>query len=118
MLHVLQIVFNFLAMCCFASVASFQAKWHVGPCAFFYFVLGNQICEFNLFLTAGLTGFALFISIVGILLSAVMLLIPAAYEKYDKFVRLARAFREVRVGFILTGTGVTFSLLVASVFFE
>jgi hypothetical protein len=68
-------------------------------------------------LTAGLTGFALFISIVGILISAVMLLIPAAYEKYDKFVRLARAFREVRVGFILTGTGVTFSLLVASVLF-
>ncbi|ELU40759.1 hypothetical protein AG1IA_05202 [Rhizoctonia solani AG-1 IA] len=27
-----QIFFSFLAMCCFASVASFQAKWHVGPC--------------------------------------------------------------------------------------
>jgi hypothetical protein len=46
-----------------------------------------------------------------------MLLIPVAYEKYDKFVRLARALKEVRVGFILTGTGVTFSLLIACVLF-
>jgi len=50
------------------------------------------------------------------LLSAFMLLIPVAYEKYDKFVRLARALKEIRVGFILTGAGVTFSLLIASVF--
>jgi len=47
-LHVLQIVFNFLAMCCFASVASFQAKWHVGPCVFFYLVLGNKIVSLML----------------------------------------------------------------------
>ena len=55
-------------------------------------------------------------SILGMLLSAFMLLIPVAYEKYDKFVRLARALKEIRVGFILTGAGVTFSLLIASVF--
>lgn len=30
--HSFQIFFNFLAMACFASVAAFQAKWHVGPC--------------------------------------------------------------------------------------
>jgi len=30
--HSSQIFFNFLAMACFASVASFQAKWGVGPC--------------------------------------------------------------------------------------
>ena len=42
-----------------------------------------------------------------------MLFIPVVHEKYDKFTRLARAFREVRVGFILTSTGVTFSLLIA-----
>ena len=30
--HTSQIFFNFLAMACFASVASFQAKWGVGPC--------------------------------------------------------------------------------------
>lgn len=55
-------------------------------------------------------------SILGMLLSAFMLLIPVAYEKYDKFVRLARALKEIRVGFILTGAGVTFSLLIAFVF--
>jgi hypothetical protein len=30
--RVTQIFFNFIAMACFASVASFQAKWKVGPC--------------------------------------------------------------------------------------
>lgn len=42
-----------------------------------------------------------------------MLLVPVAYEKYDKLARLARALKEIRVGFILTGTGVAFSLLIA-----
>jgi len=50
-------------------------------------------------------------------LSAFMLFVPVAYERYDKFVRLARALKEVRVGFILTGVGLTFSLLIASVVF-
>ncbi|PFH53201.1 hypothetical protein AMATHDRAFT_138507 [Amanita thiersii Skay4041] len=91
--HVSQIFFNFLAMACFASVASFQAKWDVGP--------------------SGLTGFAIFVSVSGMFLSAFMLLVPVIYEKYDKMVRVARALKEVRVAFILTGTGVTFSLLIA-----
>jgi hypothetical protein len=51
------------------------------------------------------------------LLSAFMLSIPVAYEKHDKFVRLARALKEVRVSFILTGVGLTFSLLIALVGF-
>ena len=51
------------------------------------------------------------------ILSAFMLSVPVAYEKYDKFVRLARALKEVRVGFILTGAGLTFSLLISSVVF-
>lgn len=42
-----------------------------------------------------------------------MLLVPVLYEKYDKFVRLARALKEVRVGFILTGAGTTASILIA-----
>ncbi|KAF9048486.1 hypothetical protein BJ165DRAFT_1414320 [Panaeolus papilionaceus] len=92
-LHSLQIFFNFLAMCCFASAASFQAKWKVGP--------------------SGLSGFAIFISIFGMFLSAFMLFVPVLYEKYDKFIQLARTLKEVRVGFILTGTGVTFSLLIS-----
>lgn len=91
--HSSQIFFNFLAMACFASVAAFQAKWKVGP--------------------SGLSGFTLFITIIGMFLSAFMLAIPVVYERYDKLVRLARAMKEVRVGFILTGTGTTASLLIA-----
>lgn len=91
--HTSQIFFNFLAMCCFASVAGFQAKWKVGP--------------------SGLSGFTLFITIAGMFLSAFMLLIPVIHEKYDKFLQLARLMKEVRVGFILTGTGTTVSLLIA-----
>jgi len=48
-------------------------------------------------------------------LSTFLMLVPVVYEKYDKFTRLARALQEVRVGFILTGTGCTFSLLIAFV---
>ncbi|KAJ7183112.1 hypothetical protein C8R46DRAFT_1065958 [Mycena filopes] len=91
--HTSQIFFNFLAMCCFASVAAFQAKWHIGP--------------------SGLSGLAIFLSIMGMFLPLFMLLVPVAYEKYDKVIRLARALKEVRVGFILTGTGSAFSLLIA-----
>jgi len=91
--HSSQIFFNLIAMACFAGVASFQAKWGVGP--------------------SGLTGFALFVTIATMLLSAFMLSIPVVYEKHDKFVRLARALKEVRVSFILTGVGLTFSLLIA-----
>ncbi|KAJ7220024.1 hypothetical protein GGX14DRAFT_532741 [Mycena pura] len=91
--HTSQIFFNFLAMCCFASVAAFQAKWHIGP--------------------SGLSGLAIFLSIMGMFLPLFMLLVPVAYEKYDKFIRLARALKEVRVGFILTGAGTAFSLLIA-----
>jgi len=88
-----QVFFNFLAMCCFASVASFQAKFHVGP--------------------SGLTGFAIFIAVIGIFYSLFLLLVPVIYEKYDKGARLARALKEARVSFVLTGAGVTASLLIA-----
>lgn len=91
--HTSQVFFNFLAMCCFASVAAFQAKWGVGP--------------------SGLTGFALFVSIAGMFLSLFMLLVPVVYERYDRLTRLARALKELRVSFILVGTGTTFSLLIA-----
>ncbi|KAF6757140.1 hypothetical protein DFP72DRAFT_891798 [Ephemerocybe angulata] len=86
-----QIFFNFLSMACYASLAAFQAKYGVGP--------------------SGLSGFAIFVSIAGILLSSFMLLVPVAYERYDKFVQLARTLKEVRVSFILTGTGTTFSFV-------
>jgi hypothetical protein len=101
--HISQIFFNFLAMACFASVASFQAKWGIGPCKF-------------ITSTAGLTGFAIFVSISGIFLAVFLLFVPVVYEKYDKLIRLARALKEVRVGFILVGSGCIFSLLIACVF--
>ncbi|KAF9024957.1 hypothetical protein BDZ89DRAFT_1068736 [Hymenopellis radicata] len=91
--HSSQIFFNFLAMCCFASVAAFQAKWDVGP--------------------SGLSAFTLFLTVLGILLASFMLAVPVIYERYDKLARLARMMKELRVGFILTGTSNVFSLLIA-----
>lgn len=88
-----QIFFSFLAMCCFASVASFQAKWKIG--------------------VSGLSGIAIFVAVVGIFLSATMLLVPVIYDKYDKLVRFARAIREDRVHFILSTTGVILFLLIS-----
>ncbi|KAI0648892.1 hypothetical protein C8Q79DRAFT_998843 [Trametes meyenii] len=91
--YVSQVFFNFLAMCCMAAISAFQAKWGVGP--------------------SGLSGFAVFVSVAGILYSLFLLLVPVVYEKYDKGARLARALKEVRVGFILSGTGTAVSLLIA-----
>jgi len=88
-----QIFFNFLAMACFAGVASFQAKWKVGP--------------------SGLTGFAVFVSVIGIVMSSIMLAVPVIYEKYDKFNRLARVMRELRVAFILAGASTSVALLIS-----
>jgi len=91
--HASQTFFSFLALCCFASVAAFQAKWGVGP--------------------SGLSGFSIFVALMGMLDSLFMLLVPVAYEKYDKFIRLARALKEVRVGFILTGAGLSLTFLIS-----
>ncbi|KAI0806056.1 hypothetical protein BC629DRAFT_1484793 [Irpex lacteus] len=91
--HTTQVFFNFLAMCCFASVASFQAQHKVGP--------------------SGLSAFAIFISVLGIFYSLFVLLVPVIYEKYDKGARLARALKETRVAFILAGTGTAVSLLIS-----
>ncbi|KAI0249906.1 hypothetical protein BJV78DRAFT_1224187 [Lactifluus subvellereus] len=91
--HTSQAFFNFLAMCCFASVASFQAHFHIGP--------------------SGLSGFALFVSITGIFLALFLLLVPLFNEKFDKFTRVARALKEDRAMFVLVGTGATFSFLIA-----
>lgn len=90
-----QIFFTFLAMCCFASVASFQAKWGVGP--------------------SGLSGFAIFVAVTSLLLSVFCLLVPVIYDKYDRLIRLAQALQEVRVAFILASAGLLWSLLVSFV---
>jgi len=65
---------------------------------------------------AGLSGFAIFIALIGILMSLFMLVIPVIYERYDKFAQLARTLKEVRVSFILAGTGTAASLLTGLVF--
>ena len=90
--HASQIFFTFIAMCCFASVASFQAKWHIGP--------------------SGLSGFAIFIAVTNIVLSAFLLAVPILYDRFNKAVRLARALKELRVLLILTCTGVAELLLI------
>lgn len=64
---------------------------------------------------AGLSGFAIFISIVGILLPLFMMLVPVVDVKYGKLTRLSRALSEIRVGFILSGTGTTLTFLIAYV---
>jgi len=91
--HASQIFFSFLALCCFASVSSFQAQWAVGP--------------------SGLSVFAILIALFGLFISAFMLLVPVVYEKYDKLIRLARAMQEVRVGFILAGAGLSLTFLIS-----
>lgn len=63
--------------------------------------------------SAGLSGFAIFIAVAGIFYSLFILLVPVIYEKYDKGARLARALKETRVSFILSGTGTAVSLLIA-----
>ncbi|KAF8318520.1 hypothetical protein DL93DRAFT_2054513 [Clavulina sp. PMI_390] len=91
--HSLQIFFSFIAMCCFASVASFQAHWHVGPSA--------------------LSGFAVFVAVTNLLLALFLVLVPVVYDKYNKLSVMARALRELRVAFILIGTGLGEVFLVA-----
>lgn len=112
-----QIFFSFLAMCCFASVASFQSKWKIGVCKFPHSLtfLWHQSTDPELLLAAGLSGLAIFVAVVGIFLSATMLLVPVIYDKYDKLVRFARAIREDRVHFILSSTGLILFLLIRQV---
>jgi len=92
-LHTLQAFFSFLAMACFASLASFQARFKVGP--------------------SGLTGFAIFITVVDLVLALFILAVPVIYDKYNKFNRLARAMNEDRVQFILLGIGAITTLLLS-----
>lgn len=111
--HTGQIFFNFLAMACFASVASFQAHWGVGPCTSKLLIDVFPMLTYGR--VAGLSGFAIFVSVSGVILSTFMLIVPVLYEKYDKFIRLARVLKELRVSFILTGAGTSVSLLIACV---
>jgi len=93
--YTLQIFFSFLAMCCFASVASFQRANGIG--------------------VSGLSGLAIFVAITGLLLSAVMLIVPVAYDKYDKLGSLSRAIREDRIHFILSSFGTIWLLFISFV---
>ena len=112
--HISQVFFNFLAMCTMAGAAGFQAKWGVGPCEWLLVreQAGTMLTPLVL-LPAGLSGFAIFISVAGIFYSLFILLVPVVYEKYDKGARLARALTETPVSFILSGAGTAVSLLIA-----
>ncbi len=111
--YVSQAFFNFLAMCCMASISAFQAKWKVGPCKCTVIMYRVACLSVSVRFPAGLSGFAVFVSVTGILFSLFLLLVPVIYEKYDKGARLARALKEVRVGFILSGAGTAVSLLIS-----
>jgi hypothetical protein len=79
----------------------------------FVFAQLRVLKRLRFFRSAGLSGFAIFSAVATMLLSAFLLLVPVAYEKWDKFVQLARLLKEVRVSFILTGTGFVLNLLIA-----
>ena len=49
-------------------------------------------------------------------MSSFMLAVPVVYEKYNKVNRLARAMKELRVAFILTGASTGVALLIACVY--
>ncbi|KAG9024949.1 hypothetical protein FRB95_010851 [Tulasnella sp. JGI-2019a] len=91
--YTMQIFFSFLAMCCFASVAHFQSTWKIG--------------------VSGLSGFALFVAVTGMLLSATMLLVPVISDKYDKLTGVSRAIREERIHFILSTFGIIWLLFIS-----
>jgi uncharacterized membrane protein YqjE len=63
-------------------------------------------------LIAGLSGFAIFVSVTLLLLSVFCLMVPVIYDKYDRLIRLARALQEIRVAFILATAGLIWSLLI------
>lgn len=110
----LQIFLSFIAMCCFASVASFQAQFHVGPCTCISRLQAGSGAD-KWTTTAGLSGLSIFIAVVTLLLSSFLVAVPVIYDKYDKFHKVARALRELRVGFIVNGAGAILTLLAAYV---
>lgn len=46
-------------------------------------------------------------------LALFLVLVPVLYDRYNKMTRVARALRELRVAFILVGTGLAEVFLVA-----
>ncbi|CAG7849650.1 SubName: Full=Uncharacterized protein {ECO:0000313/EMBL:CCA71321.1} [Serendipita indica DSM 11827] len=90
-----QIFLSFIAMCCFAGVASFQAKHKVGP--------------------SFLSILAIFDSLVLFFLAAFLLAVPVIYDRYDRLAGLFRALRVTRVALICNGIGIFFSLITAFV---
>ncbi|EJU04874.1 hypothetical protein DACRYDRAFT_20477, partial [Dacryopinax primogenitus] len=91
--HAAQAFFVFLAMCCFASTAAFQAQWKVGP--------------------SFLSGFAIFVAVTALILSIYLLVVPFVYWKYDRLKALARPLNEIRVKLILNVAGTIWLLLIS-----
>ena len=64
---------------------------------------------------AGLSGFAVFVSVTMLLLALFLLSVPVIDARYGKLSRLARALSETRVAFILAVIGTSLDLLIAYV---
>jgi len=64
-------------------------------------------------LSAGLSGFAVFVAVMGIFLALFLLLVPLLNEKFNKLTRVARALKEDRATFVLVGTGTALNFLIA-----
>lgn len=76
-------------------LATFQSKWLGSP--------------------SGLTGFLIFVACFSLATSAVFAAVPIIHERsdYKTFKGLARAMSEARVGFIVNGTLVGLTLIIA-----
>ena len=102
----------------FCWCGEFSGKMESRPMCVRVLPFCHASLTFGATLTAGLTGFAVFVSVIGIVMSSIMLAVPVIYEKYDKFNRLARVMRELRVAFILAGASTSVALLISCVSFH
>ncbi|ORY26240.1 hypothetical protein BCR39DRAFT_261103 [Naematelia encephala] len=91
-LHCVALFFTFLAICTMAAVAAFQAKW---------------------FSVSGGTGFTLFILILSFIISALLVMVPVIYDRWDKLKRPAQFFAQTRSTLILHAFGTGLMILAA-----
>ncbi|KAM0755274.1 hypothetical protein T439DRAFT_322312 [Meredithblackwellia eburnea MCA 4105] len=91
----LQTFLPFVNLCIYISIASFQAKWGVGP--------------------SFLTGLSLFFNAQSLLHGFLFLGTPLLYEKFLFLRGIARGLRQVRIGVIVNASQTLFMLLMALV---
>ncbi|GHJ88058.1 hypothetical protein NliqN6_4460 [Naganishia liquefaciens] len=84
-IHAVQIFLAFLGLCCTASLAAFQSKWHIG--------------------VSGLTGFLLFLWIILFLIPLALALPPLLATHVQALECAATFVREPRVRWVVGGMG-------------